>query len=118
MIHPYHTKLERVLDRMGGLYTTQDILAEIASGKMQSFAHKDSWMLTRIMDYPRGRCLEVFALVGNLDDCLAMHDRLLDYANEVGATVIQAYGRKGWLKSGQARGWKVKARAFVFQRQQ
>jgi hypothetical protein len=117
-IHPYHAKLERILDRMGGLYTLHDILTEVAQGKMQSFTHNESWMITRVMDYPRGRCLEVFAVVGNLDDCLAMHDKLLDFANEIGASVIQAYGRKGWLKPGKARGWRVKARSFVYQRTQ
>lgn len=115
--HPYHRKLARLLDRMGGLYNVQDILNAIAAGKMQSFIHKDSWMITQIADLPRGRMLEVYALVGNLDDCLAMHDRLLDFAAEIGATVIQAYGRKGWLRPGKARGWKVKSRGFIFQRQ-
>ena len=112
--HPYHRKLARLLTRMGGLYSVQDILAAIAAGKMQSFTHNESWMITQIADLPRGRVLEVYALVGNLDDCLAMHDRLLDYASEIGATVIQAYGRQGWLKPGRARGWKVKAINYVY----
>ncbi len=116
MIHPYHRKLERVLDRMGGLYTLHDILAKIAEGRMQSFMQGDSWMITQVMDFPRRRVLEIVALVGDVDECLAMHERLLDYANEIGATVIQAYGRKGWLRPGKARGWRVKARSFVYQR--
>ena len=29
--HPYHAKLQRVLDRMGDLYTVNDILSEIAA---------------------------------------------------------------------------------------
>lgn len=115
-VHPYHKKLGRLLDRMGGLYTVQDILSAIAAGKMQSFTHNESWMITQIADLPRGRVLEVYALVGNLDDCLAMHDRLLDYAEKIGATVIQAYGRKGWIRPGTMRGWKVKAKNYVFQR--
>ena len=29
-MHPYHAKLARLLDRMGGLYTVSDILSAIA----------------------------------------------------------------------------------------
>jgi hypothetical protein len=116
MIHPYHKKLARMLDRMGGLYTLHDILTAIADGRMQSFTHNDSWAITRIMDHPRGRSLEIFAVVGGLDDLRVLHDRLVIYAFEIGAKVIQAYGRKGWLNDAQRRGWKVKARSFVYQR--
>jgi hypothetical protein len=117
MIHPYHRKLARVLDRMGGLYTLHDILDAIAAGRMQSFMEGDSWAITRVMDHPRGRSLEVFAVVGSIDDLRVLHDRLMTYAFEIGATVIKAYGRKGFLNDAQQRGWKVKARSFVYQRE-
>jgi len=117
MIHPYHRKLARVLDRMGGLYTLHDILDAIAAGRMQSFMEGDSWAITRVMDHPRGRGLEIFAVVGDLDDLRILHDRLMTYAFEIGARVITAYGRKGWLNDAQQRGWKVKARSFVYQRE-
>jgi hypothetical protein len=116
MIHPYHKKLARVLDRMGGLYTVQDILDKIASGHMQSFTQGDSWAITRVMDHPRGRCLEIFAVVGSLEDLRILHDRVVIYALEIGAKVITAYGRKGWLNDAQRRGWRIKARSFVYQR--
>ena len=47
MMHPYHAKLARMLDRMGGLYGVNDILRAIASGKMQSFVDGDSGRLRR-----------------------------------------------------------------------
>ena len=46
--HPYHRKLKRVLDRMGGLNTLHDILEAIAAGRMQSFMEGDSWAITRV----------------------------------------------------------------------
>jgi hypothetical protein len=116
MIHPYHKKLARLLDRMGGLYSVQDILNAIAAGRMQSFTQGDSWAITRIMDHPRGRSLEIFAVVGSLDDLRILHDRLVMYAFEIVAKVVTAYGRKGWLNDARRRGWKVKARSFVYQR--
>jgi hypothetical protein len=100
---------------MGGLYTPQDILTAIAIGKMQSFIEGDSWMITQVAEFPRAKVVEVIALVGDLDECLAMHPRLLAFAEEIGASVIQAYGRKGWLAEGVKRGWKVKARSFLYQ---
>jgi hypothetical protein len=30
--------------------------------------------------------------------------------------VIQAYGRMGWMPDAVARGWKVKAKNYVYQR--
>jgi hypothetical protein len=116
--HVYHRKLARVLERMGGYYTVQDILAEIANGTMQGFVHGDSWVITKIANYPRTKVLQIVVAVGDLDDVLAIHPRLVDFAAEVGASVIQSYGRKGWLKAALERGWKVKSRGYIFQREQ
>ena len=56
-------------------------------------------------------------MVGNVDELRLLHDRLLIFAAEIGASVIQAYVRKGWLADAQRRGWKIKARSFVYQRE-
>lgn len=112
----YHAKLARVLERMGSLYTVQDLLAELAVGTMQSFVEGESWVITNIAIYPRAKALQIVAAVGDLDDVLAIHPRLVDLAEKEGASVIQAYGRKGWIKPALERGWKVKSRAYVFQR--
>ena len=112
--HPYRRKLARVLERMGSLYTLNDILAEIDAGKMQSFVEGDSWALTRIAQYPRAKVVEVLAVVGRLDEARVLHDRILVFAAEVGASVIQAYGRKGWLPDAGRRGWKVKTINYVY----
>jgi hypothetical protein len=114
--HPYHAKLARVLDRMGGLYTLNDILTAIAQGKMQSFVEGDSWIVTQVVSFPRAKVLEVFAAIGDLDDLRILHDRIIDFAAEIGAGVIRAYGRKGWLPDASRRGWRVKARYYVYQR--
>jgi hypothetical protein len=115
--HPYHAKLKRVLVRMGGLYTLNDILSAIARNEMQSFVEGESWALTRIAQYPRAKVVEVLAVVGRIDEARVLHDRVLDFAMEVGATVIQAYGRRGWLPDARARGWKLKAQNYVYQRE-
>jgi hypothetical protein len=115
-VHPYHKKLARVLDRMGGLYSLQDILSAIAKNEMQSWVEGESWALTRIAIYPRAKVVEVLAVVGKLDEARVLHDRLLIFAAEVGASVIQAYGRMGWFPDAQRRGWTIKAKNYVYQK--
>jgi hypothetical protein len=115
--HPYVKKLDRVLARMGGLYRVNDILAQVRDGKLQMFAEGDSIAITRIGIFPRGKVLEILAVVGDINELRVLHDRLLVFAAEVGATVIQAFGRKGWMADAQRRGWKIKARSFVYQRE-
>lgn len=83
---------------------------------MQSFVEGNSWAITRICDYPRAKVLEIFAVVGDIDDLRILHDRVMTFAAEIGAGVIQSYGRKGWMHDAEKRGWHVKSRSFVYQR--
>ena len=116
---PYHRKMARVLDRMGGLYTLNDILTAIAAGKMQSFVVNNSWAITKVADFPRARQLELVAYVGDLADVDALHAKLLAYADEVNAGLLSTYGRMGWLREGswQRLGWRLKARSQLYQRE-
>ena len=114
--HPYYAKLKRTLARAGDLYTVDDIRAELAANTMQSFVEGESMALTRIALYPRAKVVEVLAVVGKIDEARILHDRVLIFAAEVGARVIQAYGRHGWMPDAQRRGWKVIAENHVYQR--
>ena len=115
--HPHHKKLARILDRMGGLFTLNDILRLIGEGQMQSFAYGDSWAITRIAVYPRARVLEILFALGDLEECRILHERVLDFALAEGIGIVQAYGRKGWLPDAARRGWKIKARNFVYSKE-
>jgi hypothetical protein len=115
--HPFEKRLARALDRMGGLWLVSDILSAVHAGRMQMFAEGDSIALTQIAVYPRAKVLEIILVTGKLDALRRLHDRLLIFAAEIGASVIQAYGRKGWMADAQKRGWKIKARSFVYQRE-
>jgi hypothetical protein len=83
---------------------------------MQSFAENNSWAITQISIYPKARVLEIVAVVGDIDDLRVLHDRVLEFAATMGIGVINAYGRKGWLPDARKRGWRVKARSFIYQR--
>ena len=91
--HPYLAKLARVLDRIGGLYTVNDILEAIAARRMQSFVEGESVAITRVALYPRAKAVEVLAVVGNLDEARILHDRVLEFAAREGASVVLAFGR-------------------------
>lgn len=115
--HPYYAKLARALDRMGGYYTPQDILCAIAEGKMHSFTEGDSWAVCQVAQYPRAKVLEILIAVGDLAECRLLHNRIIEFAEENDISVIEAYGRRGWLADAQRQGWKVKARNFVYQKE-
>jgi hypothetical protein len=115
----YHRKLARVLDRMGGLYTLNDILTAIAEGKMQSFVVNNSWAITEVQDFPRARQLQLLAMIGDLADLDALHAKILAYADEVNASLLSTHGRLGWLREGSFRrfGWRLKAKSHLYQRE-
>jgi hypothetical protein len=115
--HPFHRKLDRALDRMGGLYRTSDILREIGMGRMQSFVEGDSWAITKVVDFPRARMLEIMVAIGDFDECWKLHDRILQYARDNDIDLVQAYGRRGWVKGAVADGWKVKTTSYLYQRE-
>jgi hypothetical protein len=116
-MHPYHAKLARLLDRMGGLWTVQDILSAIAEGRMQSFVEGETWAITQIACFPRAKLLEILVVVGVLDDCQKLLDRIFQYANDHDIGLIQAYGRRGWLDHPLTAGWKIRTKSFLYQRE-
>jgi hypothetical protein len=122
----YHGRLEKALDRMGGLYTLNDILRAISEGRMQSWVEGNSWVITQVAVYPRTRVLEVVAAVGDLRECRLLIGRVLEYAKEEGIGLVAAHGRRGWasdaLKHGWARprdkrGWKIKTTSYLYHRE-
>ena len=114
----YQQKLARVLDVMGALYTVDDILTAIGEARMQSFAVGNSWAITQVQDFPRARQLQLVAMVGDLSDVEALHDKVLAYADAVNAGLLATHGRMGWLREGSWRrlGWRLKAKSHLYQR--
>jgi hypothetical protein len=113
----YQEKLARVLDVMGGLYLVDDLLTRIGDGTMQSHVVNNSWAITEVQVYPRARKLHVVALVGDLADGEALHDKVLAFARDVGVGLVSAHGRRGWMPNAEAHGWRVKAKSFLYQKE-
>ena len=113
----YRQRLSRVLDRMGAVYTFDDILERLGDGRMQSFAHGNSMLVTQINCFPRAKVLDVLAAVGDLDDCRVLHDEALSFAREHDVSLIRAYGRRGWMPDARARGWRPITTNVVYQKE-
>lgn len=114
---PYHRKLARVLERMGGLYTLSDILARIADGRMQSFVENQSWAITEVQVFPRARQLTIVAYVGDLEDIDALQQRIFAFAGEIDVSLVAAHGRIGWAPHAAKRGWRLKARNYIYHKE-
>ena len=112
----YAHKLDRLLDRMGGLYLASDLIKTVNEGRMQVHVENDSVAITQISLYPRARVLDVIGAVGNLGDLRKVHNKVLQYAHFVDAGVVRTYGRSGWLPDAKERGWRIKARNYVYQK--
>lgn len=91
-------KLAKALSYQGGLYTLKDIMERLEDGRMQSFAEGDTWVITQIVDYPQKTALNIFLVVGNLDEAIKAEERIVAFAKEINADLITAFGRPGWKK--------------------
>ncbi|HEY1878302.1 MAG TPA: hypothetical protein VGG68_00065 [Caulobacteraceae bacterium] len=115
-MHPYYKKLARVLDRMGDIYALDDILARLGDGRMQSFARGNSFAVTEVASFPRRKVLDILLAVGDLDDCVRLHDDIVDFADAQSASLVRAYGRRGWMPWMADRGWRCLTKNFVYQK--
>ena len=117
MMHPHHRKLERLLDRMGGLYTLHDILTAIAEGKMQSFVEGDTWAITKVAVFPARPAARDPDRGRRSEDCQKLLDRIYQFADENDIGLVQAYGRRGWFNHPLTSGWKIRTKSFLYQRE-
>jgi len=106
------TKLMRALKECFECYTLQDILDDIKNSKMQSFVVGDSWAVTQISDFPRRRIIECFLAIGRAEDISALNQKIENFAKEVGATGIRAFGRDGFKELAAENDWKSGQRIY------
>lgn len=105
-------QVQDVLDAAGGTHSFEDVMAMIESGAMQSFSDGDTWVVTQIVECPRKTVLEVFMVVGTLDGVARLEPAINDFAALVGAQLIRAFGRDGWIREHKKYGWRNGYRLF------
>ena len=108
-------KLRKALAIAGDTYTLDDILAEINEGRMQSFVEGESWAVTQIVDFPRKRYVEIVFAVGDLSELKAIYPRIEQFAREIQADGLRAFGRPGWMRQFNIDnyGWSETTRVYV-----
>lgn len=101
-----------MLEDHGGFYTFEDILRAIEDGHMQSFTDGESWIVTQVDIFPRKTVLSVAFVVGTIDALRNLEPEILAYKEKIGADMIIATGRLGWLKVPNDN-WKATSVNFV-----
>lgn len=110
----YWRKLDRVLGRMGGVYSWRDVHDKLDSGDMQAFAEGNSMLVTQINCYPRAKALDFVLAVGDMKDWRALHDRAVAFADEHNIAVLRAHGRRGWLPHIRDIGWRPVSTSYLY----
>jgi len=105
-------EFDKYLEESGGFYTFDDIMDALRTGKMQSFAEGDTLLITQVHDFPRKRVLELAYLFGDAEGYATLEPRVEEFKNEIGADVIIASGRFGWLRK-MTDGWKALSVNYV-----
>jgi len=102
-------KMEKALKCAGNLFDLNDIKNALQTGHMQGHVVGDSWAITQIHDWPQRRSVNILFVVGDKEDLPELHARVEEWAKNVGADLMTAYGREGWeeyLGSNMGKGWR------------
>jgi hypothetical protein len=96
---------------LNDFYNIEYIEAEIAAGRMEFWPGKYGAVVVEFLEYPEGKCLNVFGGGGELHNALkefvaVFHPRLCDWANANGCRWITVTGREGWARVGKPLGYK------------
>jgi hypothetical protein len=98
--------LEAALDVEGsGLYTFRDVVDYLLAGRVHLWTDTKAAVVTCIHEMPRGKSCTIWLAGGDLDQCLAIEERIAEYAREQGCKVIEIHGRSGWVRVLRARGY-------------
>ena len=108
----YYDKLAKAIREGGDLYTIDQILTAIAESRMQSFAEGNTWAITEVNTFPNRKVVTIAYVVGDLKDAELLHDRVIEFAKSVGATMVKAFGRVGWAGDAKKNGWRIAGQVY------
>ena len=99
--------IEAALVHCNGTHEWDDIVAGIASSKMQLWAAPRGCIVTEIVVYPRKKVINIFLAGGELDQIMDMEHDIGQWAKSHGCTGGMMTGRLGWKKPLMENGWKL-----------
>lgn len=104
--------IEAALVYCNGTHEWDDIVAGIASSKMQLWAAPRGCIVTEIVVYPRKKVINIFLAGGELDQIMDMEHDIGQWAKSHGCTGGMMTGRLGWKKPLTENGWKLQHVSF------
>ena len=99
--------IKAALVHCNGTHEWDDIVAGIASSKMQLWAAPRGCIVTEIVVYPRKKVINIFLAGGELDQIMDMEHDIGQWAKSNGCTGGMMTGRLGWKKPLTENGWKL-----------
>lgn len=91
--------LERALEYMEGLMTSDDVLARIVEGEAQWWPFGNSCAVTEIVAYPGGSLCRIWLGAGDLEELRTIHQMIQHWARKQGCIGTEIIGRDGWARA-------------------
>jgi hypothetical protein len=98
-------RLEKALKLGGNTHTVEDVVEAIKTGGMQCWWNDRAMVVTEVVQYPRGRALNVFLAAGWLEDVMSLQPQIEDFGRNQGCQSMHMRGRKGWRRVLPKHGW-------------
>jgi hypothetical protein len=99
-------RLQRALDVGGPTHRLSDVIEALKDGKAKLWEQDDGCIITEIHDFPLLKAAHYWTISGTLRDCLALDERICDWARGEGCTIATACGRRGWERVSAPYGWR------------
>lgn len=88
-------------------YVFEELVELAESGQWQWWSDDASFCMSCITDTPKRKVCYIPIAGGKLEDVLAIHDRIKEFAIAQDADCMACGGRLGWAKMMKARGYRV-----------
>lgn len=98
--------IEKALSYGGDTHTVEDVVQRVLDGKAKLWSEGDALIFAEVRDYPEKRVLQIWMATGELEDVLALHEKVLEWGRAVGCTLAMFTGRLGWQRALRDRGWE------------
>ena len=106
-------KVKRWLSDHDGCYQLEDLFAGIEDGTFQSHTFGDTWVITRVNQWPRRKSVHIELVAGDLKEFWDGLPSLYEWTKDVGGDLITGSGRPGWTRFGEMwPGWHFTGHTF------
>lgn len=105
-------RLTDALKHAGDTHTLPDLMAALRAGEAQCWDHNGSLAVTEILTYPQRVVLRLWLAAGTFDDLTELLPDIEAWGRQHGATLVEAIGRRGWMKVARAHDYEPTAMIY------